>query len=89
MTKPYSARGHTSFSSIVIFTQRGLVSLLPGFPPGSVDISGFERFLAGEGNRFALVQDDRFSSLPLPLILGGVGLILIRLRGPDPPPSPP
>jgi hypothetical protein len=85
VTKPSSARGRTTSSSIVVFTRQGLVSLLPGYPPGSADVSGFERFLAGEGDRFALVQDDRFSSLPLPLILGGLGLVLILFRGPGPP----
>lgn len=85
-TKPYSARGHTSFSSIMIFAEKCPVSLLPGFPPGSADIPGFERFLAGEGDRFALAEDEQFSSLPLPLILGGLGLVLVLFRGPDPPP---
>ncbi len=85
VTKPFSTGSRSSSSSIVVFTRQGLVPLLPGYPPGSADVSGFERFLAGEGDRFALVQDDRFSSLPLPLILGGLGLIVILLRGPDPP----
>lgn len=85
MSRPYSARSRTSFSSIVIFTREGLVSLLPGYPPGSADVSGFERFLAGEGDRFALVQDDRLSTLRLPLFLLGIGVIVIWFRGPDPP----
>lgn len=89
LTKPSAGRSRSSSSSIVIFTRQGLVPLLPGYPPGSADVPGFERFLAGEGDRFALVQDDRFSSLPLPLILGGLGLILILFRGPDPPPRNP
>ena len=83
VTRPSSGRSSSS-SSIVIFTRQGLVSLLPG-SPGSADVSAFTRFLAGEGDRFALVQDDRFSSLPLPLILGGLGLVLLLFRGPDPP----
>ena len=72
-------------SSIVVFTRQGLVPLLPGGPPGTADVSGFTSFLAGEGDRFALVQDDRFSSLPLPVILAGLGLALLLFRGPDPP----
>jgi hypothetical protein len=85
VTKPFSTGSRSTSSGIVVFTRQGLVSLLPGYPPGSADVSGFERFLAGEGDRFALVQDDRFSSLPLPLILGGLGLILILFRGSGPP----
>lgn len=85
VTRPSAGRSRSTSSSVVIFTRQGLVSLLPGYPPGSADVSGFERFLAGEGDRFALVQDDRFSSLPLPLILGGLGLIVILFRGPDSP----
>ncbi len=81
VTRPSANRSRSTSSSIVIFTRQGLVSLLPGSPPGNADVSGFTRFLAGEGDRFALVQDDRFSSLPLPLILGGLGLILILVRG--------
>jgi hypothetical protein len=85
VTRPSANRGRSSSPSVVVFTRQGLVSLLPGYPPGDADVSGFERFLAGEGDRFALVQDDRFSSLPLPLILGGLGLIVILFRGPDSP----
>ncbi len=85
VSKPHSRRGRTSFSSVVILTRQGLVSLLPGYPPGSADVSGFERFLAGEGDRFALVQDDRFSTLRLPLLLLAIGVIVIWFRGPDPP----
>lgn len=83
VTRPSAARGASSSSSIVVFTRQGLVPLLPGGPPGSADLSGFTRFLSGAGERFALVQDDRFSSLPLPLMLGGLGVILLLLRGPE------
>lgn len=86
VTRPAAGRSRSPSSSIVIFTRQVLVSLLPGNSPGSADIPGFERFLAGEGDRFALAEDDQFSSLPLPLILGGLGLVLVLFRGPDPPP---
>lgn len=82
VTRPAAERGRSSSSSVVVFTRQGLVSLLPGGPPGSADISGFTRFLAGEGERFVLVQDDRFSSLPLPLILAGLGAALLLFRSP-------
>lgn len=83
VTRSSSGRSSTTSASVVVLTRKGLVSLLPGYPPGNADVSGFERFLAGEGDRFALVQDDRFSSLPLPLVLGGLGLIVLLFRGPD------
>ncbi len=85
VTRSAAARSGSTSSSIVVFTRQGLVSLLPGGPPGNADVSGFTRFLAGEGERFALVQDARFSSLPLPLILGGLGVALVLFRGPRPP----
>ncbi|MCM2256136.1 MAG: hypothetical protein NDJ94_10735 [Vicinamibacteria bacterium] len=87
VTRPAAGRSGSSSSSVVIFTRQGLVSLLPGGPPGTADVSGFTRFLAGEGDRFALVQDDRFSSLPLPVLLAGLGSVLLLFRGPDPPAS--
>ncbi len=85
VTRSSASRSRSSSSSILILTRQGLVPLLPGYPPGSADVSGLERFLAGEGDRLALVQDDRFSSLPLPLVLLGLGLIVLLFRGPDPP----
>lgn len=66
-------------------TRVTLFRRLPGRSAANADASGLERFLAGEGNRCALVRDDQISSLPLPLILLGVGEIVLRFRGPDPP----
>jgi hypothetical protein len=81
-------RGRTSSSSPVVFTRHGLVPLIPGFPPGDGGpVSQLEGFVAGEGgDRIELVQDERLSGVPLALILGLVGGLLVWLRGPGPPP---
>lgn len=85
VTKPSSGRRSTASSTTVVLTRQGLVFVLPGRSAAYKVVSGFERFLAGEGDRYALIVDDRFSSLPLPLIFLGIGVIVIRFRGPDPP----
>jgi hypothetical protein len=82
VTRQSAGQNRSTSPSIVVFTRQGIVPLLPGGPPGTADISGFARFLDGEGERFDLVQDDRFSSLPLPLILGCLGLALLLFRSP-------
>jgi len=85
VTKPSSGRRSTASSTTVVLTRQGLVFVLPGRSAANTDVSGFERFLAGEGDRHAIVVDDRFSSLPLPLMLLGIGVIVIWFRGPEPP----
>lgn len=85
VTKRHSGRSSSGSSTTVVFTRQGLVFPLAGRSAANADVSGFERFLSGEGSRFELVLDDRFSSLPLSVILLVVGVIVIRFRGPESP----
>jgi hypothetical protein len=64
-------------SSIVIFTRQGVVPMLPGFVPGSVDVEPLEQFVAGRTDRAVLVQDERLGALPLPAILLALGAFLL------------
>ena len=79
--------GRSSTSSPVIFTRQGLVALLPGYVPGSIDAEALNEFAAGQRDHAVVVQDERWASLPLPVILLGVGVLLLALRGPAPRPD--
>lgn len=77
-------RGRASSSRQVMFTRQGLVTPRPGL---AVDAESFHAFLDGQGERFELVHDARLSALPVPVVLLALGLFLVVLRGPDPPPE--
>lgn len=92
VSKLYQSRpqsqSRTTSSSTVIFTRQGIVPLLPGFVPGHVEVRPLAEFLDGQGERVAIVQDERFSALPLPVVLLGIGAFLILLpRNPRSVPS--
>lgn len=77
---------HT-YQSPAIVTRRGVLGLLPGFPPGSVgSLDTVTEFAAGRGpDRVELVQDDWYSGAPVAVVLAGIGAFLVLMTSPAPP----